>query len=120
MLGSKTSTRFLPLLLAIYIETSAFRSSSSAVCVRDVNTADADARVDEELLAPLHERGLKDRKQPVGDVGRGAGRGRILDEDREFVAAHPGDRVAGPQRAAKALGDADRGSRRPRRGRGCR
>ena len=81
---------------------------------------DPDAGVDEELLAALRERRLERGQQPLGDHGRRRRRGRVLDQDRELVAAHPGERVAVAERATQPLGDARPGARRPRRGRGCR
>ncbi len=64
---------------------------------------DADAGVDEQLLAAMLERRLEGGQQAFGDVERAGRVGRVLDQHRELVAAHPGDRVTGSQRAAQPL-----------------
>ena len=105
MLGSKTSIRFLPLRLAMYIEMSALRSSSSAVWSREVSDRDAEAGMDEQLLATDRERGPQGIRQALGHDRRVRGRRWVLDQHGELVATHPGERVARAQAGPQALGD---------------
>ena len=61
---------------------------------------DPDAGPDEELLSAVDEGRLELGEHPPADVHRRLAVDRVLDENRELVAAHPGDRVARPDARA--------------------
>ncbi len=44
---------------------------------------------------------------PLGDLHRGLGRVDLFEQDRELVAAEPGDRVAGPKVGVETARDGD-------------
>ena len=109
MLGSKISMRFLPLLLAVYIAMSALRSSSSAVwCARpSARRRPMLARTKQLLAADASNGAWRAASSRSRDLDRGRRGRRVLDQDRELVAAHPRERVAGAQRTAQPLATRD-------------
>src|SRR5207247_8788650 len=66
----------------------------------------SDARVDEQLLAALEERALEGREETLGDLEGAAARAR-LDQHRELIATHPGNRVADADRVPEPIGHGD-------------
>ncbi|MCY1409390.1 hypothetical protein D9M71_247390 [compost metagenome] len=68
---------------------------------------DADAGADVELLAIDQEGRFQGAHQALGDQRRGVGSIDAVQQDGEFIAAHPRQRVALPQAGAESRGDLD-------------
>ena len=95
----------LPRSLAVYIATSAFRSSSSARSVAGPRGGDADAPADLDLRVRDEERRLEGLDDPLGDGDRLAEVRRVVEQHGELVAAEatrPGRPRAGPPRIRSA------------------
>ena len=99
IVGSKTAARRLPAALAVYIATSAFRSSSSACSPIAAGNGDADAAPDRDLLALDRERHLQRVDHPLRHREGALELDLVRQQDRELVAAQPGRQVVGPDAA---------------------
>ena len=106
MRASKTAWRPLPSAFARYIATSASRITSARRGV-GVGERDADRGGDHQLAAVEVERVLQRLLDALGDHGRLAGVADVVEQDRELVAAEPGDGVAGPQGGLQPARDRD-------------
>ena len=104
--GSYSATWPLPARLAAYIAMSARENNSSSVGVgwsAGTSAMPMLAPID-SCSPPSVNGGRSALDQPGADVD---GIAVALDQDGEFVAAEPGDGVAGPDRAAQPLGHPD-------------
>ena len=106
MRASKTAWRPLPSALARYIATSASRITSVGRGV-GVGERDADRGRHDQLAAVEVERVLQRLLDALGDHGRLARVADVVEQDRELVAAEPGDGVAGPQGRLQPARDGD-------------
>ena len=105
MPGSKTAKPALPLALAMYIATSALRTTSSAVSVSSRALAMPMLAVTLTCVVADDVRHPQLAGQPLGHGQRALEVGRVVGEDRELVAAQAGDEVAGADRVGDPLGD---------------
>ena len=104
MPGSKTANPALPFALAIYIATSALRTTSSAESVAVASAGDADAGA--HAHAAIVD-GVGHPQLARQSFGHGEGAlevGRVVGQDRELVAAEPRHEVVRPHRGGDPLG----------------
>ena len=106
MRASKTAWRPLPSAFARYIATSASRITSAGAA-SGLGERDADRGGDHQLAPVEVERLLERLLDALGDHGRLARVADVVEQDRELVAAEPGDGVAGPQRGLQPPRDRD-------------
>ena len=107
MPGSKTAKPALPLALAMYIATSALRTTSWRVVAGVARAGDADAGGDRDVVVADHVRHAELARRAARPWPATAAGPARLGQDRELVAAQPGDEVAVADRAGDPLGHGD-------------